>query len=128
MSNQDSAGQVTLTINGQTNGSTRLSILIQLKGTVSSEGGLSVSSGTVTLTPPDGAAAYQGTLATLSSGGLSANLTDGQGDHIGLVVQMQIASSGAVTGALAISPGSVGSGSSGGGNFGSGGQGGGDGE
>jgi sulfoxide reductase heme-binding subunit YedZ len=121
LGNPDSAGQVTLTITGQTSGSPRLSLLIQLQGTMSNEGGLSVRTGTVTLTPPDGAAAYQGPLATLSSGGLSANLSDGQGDQIGLTIQMQIAPSGTVAGAMAISPGSVGSGgSSNGGNFGSG--------
>lgn len=122
LGNQDAAGEVTLTVNGQTTGSPRLSLLIQLRGAVSGEGGLGVRTGTVTLTPPDGAAAYQGTLASLSATGLTANLSDGQGDQIGLTVQLQISSSGSVSGALAISPGSVGSGvTSNGGNFGSGG-------
>lgn len=122
MGNQNSAGLVTLTVTGQTGGSPRLSLLIQLEGTVSGEGGLSVRAGTVKLTPPDGAAVYQGTVATLSAAGLSANLSDGQGDQIGLTLQLQISPSGTVSGAIAISPGSVGSGgSSGEGTFGSGG-------
>ena len=53
-----------------------------------------MSDGSVVLTPPGGAAAYQGSVTGLSGGNISAELSDGQGDRIALTLALQISSAG----------------------------------
>jgi hypothetical protein len=102
-----------MSITGLTTGSSSLSLKIDVHGTAASEGGMSVSSGSVVLTPPDGAAAYHGNLTGMSGGALLARLADGHGDEISVILEISISNSGSVSGQVAIQPLSTGTGNAG---------------
>jgi sulfoxide reductase heme-binding subunit YedZ len=85
-------GQARVVVSLQTQGSPALTFRVVLNGRQISQG-ISMSDGSVVLTPPGGAAVYRGTVTGLSGGNISAELSDGHGDRIALTL------------ALAISPG-----------------------
>ena len=59
--------------------------------------GISMSDGSVVLTPPKGAAPYQGAVTGLNGGNIDATLSDGHGDRIALTLALQISSGGSTT-------------------------------
>jgi Ferric reductase like transmembrane component len=77
----------------RTQGSPELTVRVVLNGTQISQG-ISMSDGSVVLTPPGGAAPYTGSVTALSGGNIGANLSDGHGDEIALSMSLQIGSSG----------------------------------
>ena len=86
----NSGSSVTLTVNGKTTGSVPLQLMVTVKGTMQATGGLGVSSGSVELTPPQGAATYRGTVTGLSDGNLLATLDDGHGDTIDVSIALTV--------------------------------------
>jgi hypothetical protein len=66
------------------------------------EQGISLSDGSVVLRPPQGAAEYRGAVTGLSGGEVSADLSDGHGDRIDLLLSLQIAPSGQTAGEVGI--------------------------
>jgi methionine sulfoxide reductase heme-binding subunit len=56
--------------------------------------GISMSDGSVSLTPPQNTAVYRGAVTGLSGGNISATLADGHGDEIEVTMALQISSSG----------------------------------
>jgi hypothetical protein len=56
--------------------------------------GVSMTDGSVALTPPQGTAIYRGPVTGLSGGNIAATLSDGHGDQIALSLALQISSSG----------------------------------
>jgi len=77
----------------RTQGSPLLTIRVVLNGQQIDQG-ISLSDGSVVLTPPGGAAAYRGAVTGLSGGNISADLSDGQGDRITLTLALQISPTG----------------------------------
>ena len=106
-------GPVTFKISGTTPGSDPLLLDIRLQGVLQG-GGLSVQSGAISVTPPQGAAVYRGAMTGIQSNTLSATLSDGHGDSIGLTVVLSLSGSfsgsgpGSVSGQLGIQRISVG--------------------
>lgn len=96
-----SGGQVRVVISVGSMGTPKLEIRIVLEGQQLGEG-VSMSSGSVTLTPPQGAAAYRGNVTGLSGGSVAASLSDGHGDEIQLLLALQIDSVGGTSGRMAI--------------------------
>jgi sulfoxide reductase heme-binding subunit YedZ len=85
----------------RTQGITPLGIHVILHGQAL-EQGISLTDGSVVLTPPQGAVAYRGSVTGLSGGEISAAMSDGHGDQIDLLLSLQIASSGRTQGAVGI--------------------------
>jgi sulfoxide reductase heme-binding subunit YedZ len=77
----------------RTLGSPSLSVRVVLNGRRIDEG-ISMSEGSVVLTPPGGAAVYHGVVTGLSGGNISADLSDGQGDRIAVTLALEISSTG----------------------------------
>jgi sulfoxide reductase heme-binding subunit YedZ len=102
-------GLARVNVSLSTGGGTPLEIRVVLHGHALDEG-ISMSDGSVVLTPPDGAVAYRGPVTGLSGGQISAALTDGHGDRIELLLALQIASSGQTEGEVGIQPIATGSG------------------
>lgn len=94
-------GAARVVINLQTSGSRPLSIHVVLNGQPAG-GGISMSSGTAVLTPPQGAAPYKGSVTGLSGGSITARISDGHGDEIGLDLSLSIAGGGSTTAQVAI--------------------------
>ncbi len=94
-------GQARVVIDLQTSGARPLGIRVVLNGTPAGTG-ISMSGGTAVLTPPQGAAVYQGSVTGLNGGNLSAQLSDGHGDEIGLNLALSISSDGGTTCQVAI--------------------------
>jgi hypothetical protein len=84
-----------------TAGSTPLQIQVVLNGRAIGEG-ISMTDGSVVLTPPSGAAPYRGAVTGLSGGNISSTLSDGHGDQIELDLALEISASGQTAGQLAI--------------------------
>lgn len=101
---QSSGGELTLTVDAKSVEGPALSFHIEVQGVAAGGGGMSVRSGSVVLTPPEGAAAYRGTITGLSGGALTATLSDGHGDKIAVTIPMTIAPSGSVSGEASIQP------------------------
>jgi len=59
------------------------------------EQGISMTDGSVVLTPPEDAAIYQGAVTGLDGGNIAATLSDGHGDKITLTLALQISPGGA---------------------------------
>jgi methionine sulfoxide reductase heme-binding subunit len=95
------SGLATVDISLSSRGSPPLSIAVVLHGTAEGEG-INMSDGSVTLTPPHGAAPYEGTVTGLAGGEINASLSDGHGDDMDLSLALQISSSGQTTGQLAL--------------------------
>jgi sulfoxide reductase heme-binding subunit YedZ len=95
------AGRARVNITLATSGTPPLSIRVVMNGTQFG-GGISMSSGSVILTPPRGAAAYTGQITALNGGVIGANLSDGQGDQIALTLQLQVGPSGQTTAQVSI--------------------------
>jgi methionine sulfoxide reductase heme-binding subunit len=89
-----SGGGARVVVTLRTQGSPELSILVTLNGSPIPGGGVTMSDGSAVLTPPGGAATYQGSVTGLSGGTITAELTDGQGDRIALTLELQISSTG----------------------------------
>lgn len=89
-----STGGARVVVALQTQGSPELSILVTLNGQPIPGGGVTMSDGSAVLTPPEGAAAYQGSVTGLAGETITAELADGQGDRIALTLELQISSSG----------------------------------
>ena len=68
----------------QTQGSPAMTILVTLNGQPIQGGGITMSDGSAVLTPPGGAAAYEGAVTGLSGNNITADLSDGHGDRITL--------------------------------------------
>jgi ferric reductase like protein len=102
-------GQARVDISLSTQGRTPLRIQVVLNGQALAQG-ISMSDGSVVLTPPDGAVPYRGSVTGLSGGNISAALSDGHGDKIQLTLALQIGSSGQTTGQLGIQTLATGSG------------------
>jgi hypothetical protein len=92
----------------RTQGSPALAFRVVLNGQQIPQG-VSMSNGSVVLTPPGGAAAYQGSVTGLSGGEISADLSDGHGDRVALTLALQISSTGQTTAQVAIQPLATGS-------------------
>jgi sulfoxide reductase heme-binding subunit YedZ len=90
---QLTGGGARVVVSVRTQGSPALTIDVVLNGQAIPQG-ISMSDGSVVLTPPGGAAAYKGSVTGLSGGNISAALSDGQGDRIALSLVLQISSSG----------------------------------
>jgi methionine sulfoxide reductase heme-binding subunit len=101
LNGSSAGGSATLSIQATSASSPSLRLDIEIKGS-EGEQGFSVASGTVVLTPPDGAAVYRGTLTSLQGSTIIARLSDGQGDQIGTSIAMSITPSGVVSGELSI--------------------------
>ena len=89
-----SRGGARVVVTLQTQGSPELSILVTLNGQPIPGGGVTMSDGSAALTPPEGAAAYQGSVTGLAGETITAELADGQGDRIALTLELQISSTG----------------------------------
>ena len=94
-------GLATVDISLSSRGAPPLSIAVVLHGTAEGEG-INMSDGSVTLTPPHGAAPYQGTVTGLSGGEVNASVSDGHGDDMDLSLSLQISSSGQTTGQMTL--------------------------
>ena len=94
-------GLARVTVTLRTRDGTPLDIRVVLNGRQFGTG-VSMTNGSVVLTPPDGAAAYRGAVTGLEGGNVAATLTDGHGDQIGLSLALQIASSGETSAQVAI--------------------------
>lgn len=102
LSGANVGGQVTLSGHAMTSGAPQLAIQIDVAGR-QVENALSIGSGTLSIVPPDGAAPYRGpVVGTSETGGLQAELTDGHGDRIAVVLDAAISPSGSLSGDLAI--------------------------
>jgi len=64
--------------------------------------GIAMSDGSVVLTPPQGAAAYRGSVTGLEGGNIAATLSDGHGDRIALMLALQISSTGGTSAQVSI--------------------------
>jgi methionine sulfoxide reductase heme-binding subunit len=89
-----SGGGARVVVALQTGGAPALSIRVILNGEPLAGGGVSMTDGSATLTPPGGAAPYQGTVTGLSGLSINADLSDGHGDRIALTLQLQVSSAG----------------------------------
>jgi hypothetical protein len=96
-----SGGLARVVIDLTTTGAEPLAIRVVLNGQPVGQG-ISMSDGTALLTPPNGTAAYHGTVTGLSGGSVSAQLSDGHGDAIGLDLSLAISAGGATTCQVAI--------------------------
>jgi sulfoxide reductase heme-binding subunit YedZ len=96
-----SGGQAKVVVSIASMGTPKLEIMVVLKGQALSQG-VSMTSSSVTLAPPQGAAVYRGNVTGLSGGNVSASLSDGHGDEIQLILALQIDSLGATSGRMAI--------------------------
>ncbi len=94
-------GQAKVVVSIASMGTPKLEIMVVLKGQELSQG-VSMTSSSVTLTPPQGAAVYRGNVTGLSGGNVTASLSDGHGDEIQLILALQIDSLGATSGRMAI--------------------------
>jgi sulfoxide reductase heme-binding subunit YedZ len=94
-------GRARVVVSLQTQGSPALTFLVVLNGQQIPQG-ISMSDGSVVLTPPGGAAAYRGAVTGLSGGNISAELSDGHGDRISLTLALQISQDGRTTAELLI--------------------------
>jgi len=98
-----SGGLARVVVSLQTQGAPSLDVRVALNGQQFGTG-VSMTSGSVVLTPPDGAAPYRGPVTGLSGGDIAATLSDGHGDQIALSLALEIASSGRTAAQLAIQP------------------------
>jgi len=96
-------GLARVVIDLTTTGGEPLGIRVVLNGQPVGQG-ISMSNGTAVLTPPNGTVPYQGTVTALSGGSVSAQLSDGHGDEIGLDLSLAISPGGATTCQVAIRP------------------------
>jgi sulfoxide reductase heme-binding subunit YedZ len=94
-------GLARVNISLSTQGSPTLRIEVILNGTALAQG-VSMTDGSVVLTPPDGDAAYRGSVTGLSGGNITSVLADGHGDKIELSLSLQISSSGQTGGQISI--------------------------
>jgi hypothetical protein len=85
----------------QTQDAQPLDIRVVLNGRQIGQG-ISMTDGSVVLTPPKGAAPYQGTVTGLNGSNISAILSDGHGDRIALTLALQISSGGSTTAQILI--------------------------
>jgi sulfoxide reductase heme-binding subunit YedZ len=102
-------GSAQVVVSLRTQGSPPLAFRVVLNGQQIPQG-ISMSDGSVLLTPPGGAAAYRGSVTGLSGGNISADLSDGHGDRVALTLALQISSTGQTTAQVAMSPLATGSG------------------
>nr|MDP9328419.1 ferric reductase-like transmembrane domain-containing protein [Actinomycetota bacterium] len=98
---QLTGGRAQVVVSLRTQGSPPLGFRVVLNGQQIPEG-ISMSDGSVVLTPPGGAAAYRGAVTGLSGGNISADLSDGQGDRIALTLALQISPTGQTAAQVAI--------------------------
>ena len=96
-----SNGSARVVINLRTSGALPLSVQVILDGQPAG-GGISMTGGTAVLTPPRGAAPYKGTVTGLNGGNITAQISDGHGDEIGLDLSLSIAAGGSTTVQVAI--------------------------
>lgn len=85
----------------QTGGARPLGIRVVLNGQPAGTG-ISMTGGSAVLTPPQGAAVYQGSVTGLNGGNVTSQLSDGHGDEIGLDLALSISSDGGTTCQVAI--------------------------
>jgi hypothetical protein len=90
---QLAGGRARVVVSLQTQGSPALTFHVVLNGRQIAQG-ISMSDGSVVLTPPGGAAAYRGAVTGLSGGNISAELSDGHGDRIALTLTLVISPGG----------------------------------
>ena len=90
---QLSGGMARVVVELQTQDSQPLGIRVVLNGRQIEEG-ISMTAGSVVLTPPEGAATYQGAVTGLNGGNIAASLSDGHGDRIELTLALQISTGG----------------------------------
>jgi DMSO/TMAO reductase YedYZ heme-binding membrane subunit len=85
----------TITLTGTVVSGSDALFVITLTGPVSSRGGLSMRSSTVTMGPPDQPRAYSGTITHLEGTRIEFEVTDAAGDVISADVQLQVSDDGA---------------------------------
>lgn len=105
---QLSGGLARVVVQLQTQDPRPLEIRVVLNGRQIGQG-ISMTDGTVVLTPPAGAAIYQGTVTGLNGGNIAATLSDGHGDRIELSLALQISSGGSTVAQVLIQAISTGS-------------------
>ena len=105
-----SEGGARVVVSLHTEGSPALSVRVTLNGQPLQGGGITMSDGSAVLTPPGGAAAYEGAVTGLSGNNISADLSDGHGDRITLSLALQISASGQTAGQVLIQTVTTGSG------------------
>jgi methionine sulfoxide reductase heme-binding subunit len=98
---QLAGGQARVDIALSTQGPKPLGVHVVLNGQALGQG-ISLSDGSVVLTPPEGAVPYRGAVTGLEGGQVSAALSDGHGDQIDLLLSLQITSSGQTQGEVEI--------------------------
>lgn len=103
-----SGGLARVVVELQTQDQRPLEIRVVLNGRQVGQG-ISMTEGSVALTPPEGAAVYQGAVTGLNGGNISATLSDGHGDRIALTLALQISSGGSTTAQVLIQAVSTGS-------------------
>jgi ferric reductase like protein len=96
-----SNGDARVVINLRTTDARQMSIQVTLDGQAAGEG-ISMTGGSAVLTPPQGAAPYQGSVTGLDGGHVTAQISDGHGDEIGLDLFLSIAAGGRTTAQIAI--------------------------
>jgi len=89
-------GLARVVIQIQTRDAQPIDIRVVLNGRQIAEG-ISMSDGSVVLTPPKGAAPYQGAVTGLNGGTVAATLSDGHGDRIAITLALQISPGGSTT-------------------------------
>lgn len=94
-------GLARVVIQIQTQDAQPLDIRVVLNGRQEGQG-ISMTDGSVTLTPPKGAAPYQGPVTGLDGGNIAATLSDGHGDRIALTLALQISSGGSTSAQILI--------------------------
>jgi hypothetical protein len=103
-----SGGLARIVVEVQTQDPRPLEIRIVLRGRQIGQG-ISMSDGSVVLTPPEGAAIYQGAVTGLDGGNIASTLSDGHGDRIALTLALQISSGGSTAAQVLIQAVSTGS-------------------
>lgn len=88
-----SGGLARVVISLETQDAPSLEIQVVLNGKQLGSG-ISMTDGSVVLTPPENTAIYRGSVTGLSGGNISATLSDGHGDEIALTIALQISASG----------------------------------
>ena len=84
----------TITLTGTISNGADGAFVITLTGPVSSRGGLTMRSSTVTLGPPEAPDTYSGTIVNLQGSQLQVEVNDGAGNMISAVIVLQVSSGG----------------------------------
>ncbi len=109
-SGPDSAGLLTITIDGVLSQGSEANLRIVLSGPAAAGGGVTLTRGQVTLGPSGDPTEFRGSVTGLAGNRLSADLADAGGHRLRLVVRLDTTSGGRVSGRVDATPAPAGSG------------------